>query len=119
MAAMTSLRVELLRSGPKNSDNTPRLMESVKAMTSDPLDTGSLDVRRAVLGPLGLVAFFKFLASIIALSKMRRSWRAQFSSTRRLADPHRDSRTQPHNCKPDAMRESQSALAAIDNVPSL
>ena len=75
MAAITSLRIELLRSAPKNSDNTPRLMESVKAMTSDPLDTGSLDVRRTVLGLLGPVAFFKFLASIIALPNMRRYWR--------------------------------------------
>jgi hypothetical protein len=75
MAAVTSLRIELLRSAPKYYDSTPRLMDSVKAMTSDPLDTGSLDVRRTVLGRLGPVAFFKVLASIIALSKMRRCWR--------------------------------------------
>jgi hypothetical protein len=63
------LRIELFRSAPKNSDNTPRLIESVKAMTSDPLDTGSLDARRTALGLLSPLSFFKFLASIIALSK--------------------------------------------------
>src|SRR6266403_1623 len=69
MAAITSLRIELFRSAPRNSDNTPLLIESAKAMTSDPRDAGSLDVRRTVLGLETPVAFFKFLASIIALSK--------------------------------------------------
>jgi hypothetical protein len=87
MAAITSLRIELFRSAPKNSDNTPRLIESVKAITSEPLDTGSLDARRTVLGLFGPVAFFKFLASIIALSKSAGVGGAPINSTRRLAGP--------------------------------
>src|SRR5271154_2149348 len=75
MAAITSSRIELLPAAPKNSDNTPRLIESAKAMTSEPLDTASLDFRVTVLGLLSLLAFFKLLASIIALSKRRRCWR--------------------------------------------
>src|SRR5712672_102006 len=69
MAAITSLRTELFCPAPKNSDNTPRLIESVKAMTSDPLDAGSLVIWRTDLGLPGAVTLFKFLASIIALSK--------------------------------------------------
>jgi len=75
-------------------------------MTSDPLDAGSLLIRRTDLGLPGTVALFKFLASIIVLSKKHRvlaaarqgvheGWRvctrssgatAQFPNPRRCSD---------------------------------
>jgi len=115
MAAITSLRIELFRSAPRNSDNTPLLIESAKAMTSDPRDAGSLDVRRTVLGLETPVAFFKFLASIIALSKTPGLAALKYYTT--------DYRSAPVGCNRAIANlkrcEDREALAAIDNGSSL
>jgi hypothetical protein len=80
-------------------------------MTSDPLDTGSLDARRTALGLLNSLSFFKFLASIIVLSKMRRCWRYAMRWCLTACRAALETPFQPRNCKPEAMRESQSVLA--------
>ena len=114
------MRIELFCPAPKNSDTTPRFIDSVKAMTSDPPDAGSLVIRRTDLGLPGAVALFKFLASIIVLSKKHRVLAAAHQGYTKVGGSAPGSPAQPRNfqTRSDAAT-SKAPPAGIDNAPGL